>query len=532
MSDRIPAQRPVRELRDFQVATIESVIRSYQAGKRAILVQLPTGGGKFEIAIELVDRAARKLKQLPDGSVRLQRIGVCVPARLVNQTVRRLHSAGIYDVGVVKAGRKPRPNAQVQVISIETLRSRKQFPVFDLLLADEVHIGNRHYAPWFAMLRAAECLVIGFSATPWSEGLAELYSELVVGASMADLIRMERLSPYRVFNSPVKADLKKIKKSENEVGEQDYIATQLSKEMQRQPLIADAVGSWLVLANHQPTVTFCVDRAHADKLRTEYERAGIPCGYIDMDTPAEERDRIGEKLRTGELKVVCNVDCLTVGIDWPWISVIQLCRPTRSPMRYIQGVGRGLRFLPGKTCLVLDHSQTTVELGWPDVCYDRETSYGLNSDARKEGRKRRAKEKVARIPECPRCNFLRLPGERVCSNCGFEPKRQSTLEFVPGELTEATKDGSRKATKKFTQADKQSWWSQLLALAYERKYDGLSPQEKAQKRLKWTNAKYKSKFGVWMRGMDNVQAPPTQEVRDWVTSDNIRYSKSMKRKAA
>ena len=156
---------------------------------------------------------------------------------------------------------------------------------------------------------------------------------------MAELIRQERLSPFRVFNSPTKADLSKVDTYQNDDGEQDYVAGQLSEEMKRVPLIADAVSTWLTLANHQPTVCFAVDRAHAGKLQAEYERAGIPTGYIDMHTLPEDRDAIGEKLRTGELKVVCNVDCLTVGIDWPWVSVIQLCRPTRSTMRYIQGVG-------------------------------------------------------------------------------------------------------------------------------------------------------------------------------------------------
>ena len=145
---------PVRELHDFQRAAIKRIVLSYQAGKRSILCQLPTGGGKGEIAIDMVAAASKKLKALPDGSVRLQRIGFSVPARLINQTVRRLAKAGIYDVGVIKAGHKPRPGAQVQVISIETLRSRKLFPEFDLLLVDKSHLLNRHYAPWFATLRS------------------------------------------------------------------------------------------------------------------------------------------------------------------------------------------------------------------------------------------------------------------------------------------------------------------------------------------------------------------------------------------
>ena len=166
--------------------------------------------------------------------------------------------------------------------------------------------------------------------------------------------------------------------------------------------------------------------------------------------------------------------------------------------------------------MILDHSQTTIDLGWPDVCYDRETSYGLNTEARKEARRCAAKAKREQIPECPRCNFLRRLGERVCSNCGFEPKRQSTLEFAPGELTEATKDGSRRESRKFTHADKQAWWSQLLSLGYE-KYQKLDRDEKAKKALKFAHGKYKTKFGVWARGMDNVRAEPNSRSAQLVT---------------
>jgi hypothetical protein len=191
-----------------------------------------------------------------------------------------------------------------------------------------------------------------------------------------------------------------------------------------------------------------------------------------------------------------------------------------------------LRFLPGKTCLIIDHSTTVRDLGWPDDCYDEMTALGLNDEARKAARKRKAKKKLDLAPECPSCGYARRPGENKCPQCNFEPKRQSKIEFADGELAEVTRAGARKESRKYTRADKQSWWSQLLSIAYERKYEGLSGQELAKKRLGWANAKYKSKFGVWPRGVDNVLAEPTREVRNWVISDNIRYSKSMKRKAA
>ena len=80
-------------------------------------------------------------------------------------------------------------------------------------------------------------------------------------------------------------------------------------------LVADTVTTWLRLGEDRPTLCFAVDRAHARKLADEFEAAGVPTGYVDANTPADERERIGRRLREGQIKVVCNVYHLTTGVD-------------------------------------------------------------------------------------------------------------------------------------------------------------------------------------------------------------------------
>src|SRR5439155_12036812 len=97
----------------------------------------------------------------------------------------------------------------------------------------------------------------------------------------------------------------------------------------------------------------------------------IPAEYIDCYTEAPERKAIAERFHAGEVKVVCNVGCLTTGVDWD-VRCIILARPTRSEMLYVQLVGRGLRTADGKTeALILDHSDNHVRLGFvTDIHYD------------------------------------------------------------------------------------------------------------------------------------------------------------------
>ena len=78
-------------------------------------------------------------------------------------------------------------------------------------------------------------------------------------------------------------------------------------------------------------------------------------------------------------------DCLTTGVDWD-VRCIILARPTKSEMLYVQIVGRGLRTADGKAdCLILDHSDTTLRLGFvTDIHHER-----LDPGTRKAGSARR-----------------------------------------------------------------------------------------------------------------------------------------------
>ncbi len=69
----------------------------------------------------------------------------------------------------------------------------------------------------------------------------------------------------------------------------DYHEGELSQAMSQPVLVADTVSTWLRLGEDRPTLCFAVDRAHARKLADEFEAAGIPTGYVDINTPADER---------------------------------------------------------------------------------------------------------------------------------------------------------------------------------------------------------------------------------------------------
>ena len=114
----------------------------------------------------------------------------------------------------------------------------------------------------------------------------------------------------------------------------------------------------------RPTLCYGVNRAHAEHLQQRFLEAGIAAEYIDCFTERADRERIFDRFRAGETRVICNVATLAIGLDLPMCSCIVDARPTKSEIRFVQTIGRGLRTAEGKDKLiVLDHAGNTLRLG-------------------------------------------------------------------------------------------------------------------------------------------------------------------------
>lgn len=74
-----------------------------------------------------------------------------------------------------------------------------------------------------------------------------------------------------------------------------------------------------------------------------------------------------QRFKNGQIDIIVNVDIFSEGFDCPDIEFIQLARPTKSLVKYLQQVGRGLRPTEGKSnCIILDNVGSSNEFGLPD----------------------------------------------------------------------------------------------------------------------------------------------------------------------
>lgn len=100
---------------------------------------------------------------------------------------------------------------------------------------------------------------------------------------------------------------------------------------------------------------FCVNKRHADFMAEQLRLYGFKAESLTSDTPNEERKRLANKLREGNIHYLCVVDIFNEGVDIPEIDTVLFLRPTDSLTVFLQQLGRGLRLSVGKIELtVLD----------------------------------------------------------------------------------------------------------------------------------------------------------------------------------
>ena len=488
-SNAPPELKPLRPLQERAISAVKA---SLAAGNKRVILKSPTGSGKTVIGSHIIQSALAKAR----------RVWFVVNAiSLVDQTVEKFWSEGIRAMGVVQGDHEMTDLRQpVQVCSVQTLMRRKLPQAPDLILIDEAHNWFKFYEELFAAFPNVP--IIGLTATPYTKGLGRYYMDLVTACTTQELIDQGLLSPFRVF-APSHPDLAGVR-----IVAGDYHEGDLSKAMDKLPLVADVVKTWLERAEGRPTFCYAVDRAHAKHLQERFQAAGVATAYVDAMTELDERRDILAKFRTGEVKVICNVGVLTTGIDAD-VRCIQLVRPTKSEILFQQIVGRGLRTAPGKDfCLILDHSDTHLRLGF--VTDVDERNHELD-----DGKPKKTKPKPPAEPkECPSCHVLRPIGTRTCGCCGFTvsapPPKANEIENAEGGLAEV-----KKRNRDWSAEQKRAFYGELMTYATAHAY-----------KPGWAAAKFKERLGVWPNAYrDAIPEPISPETSSWIRASQIRWAK-------
>lgn len=491
------------ELFDYQEAILGKLRAGFIDGHRVQMLVAPTGAGKTEMAMELLEATATKGNR---AAMLLDRIVLC------NQTSERLDKYGIGH-GVRQSGHwRFRPQELIQVCSAQTLEKQGSFPNLKLLIVDEAHQTRKQTILFIR--NNPHVKVVGLSATPFTKGLGKTYTNVVSAVTTAELVERKRLVPLQVFVAK-EIDMTGAKKVAGEWSGKDA-------EDRGMAITGDIVAEWAkktheVFGGPVKTVVFASGVAHAADLAQKFAAAGynfLPLSYKDDDDYKADAIKDFAKPDT-EIHGLIATDILTKGFDVPDVKIGISARPfSKSLSSHIQQMGRVMRCSPGKEfALWLDHSGNYVRFqkDWDDVFYNGITSI----DEGREKPKKEPTEREKQEAKCPRCSRVWPAHAETCPSCGFVRLKRNEVITVPGELTKL--EGGKAGVSKEA---KQQWYSMLLYIQRE-------PRPKPYKES-WVISKYKEKFGVWPRDLDfERMLPPSKEVKAWVQSRNIAWAKSM-----
>lgn len=497
-----------RPMRPYQVDAMDALRESLKTGHRRPLLMAPTGAGKTKVAAEIIKSARQRGK----------RVLFTIPAlSLLDQTLKAFYHEGVRDIGIIQAQNAMTDwSLPVQIATVQTLQNRG-LPECDIVIVDEAHVQFKFMQECMVSEKYLRVPFIGLSATPFSKGLGNYFDDLIPLTTTQKLIDDGYLCPFRVF-APAHPDLKGVRTTAGDYNEKD-----LSKAMDKNELVADVVETWIRLGNGEPTLVYGVDCAHAMHLHERFLSAGVRSAYIDAHTEIADRAIISSKFKTGEIQVICNIATMIIGVDLD-VRCIVFARPTKSPALFVQVIGRGLRTAEGKSVLtVLDHADNHRRLGFVTDIHCSHLDDGRATD------KKAAEKKEALPKECPKCAYLRPAKVSVCPNCGFEPKAQTNVQEVDGELHELTKG---KVNKKLERKGFIKFQDKFFPLG---EFFGQLRRQERERGYKsgWAANQYREAVGVWPNYYrDAPEMPISYEVQTWIRSRQIRYIKGKQKAEA
>jgi superfamily II DNA or RNA helicase len=415
------------ELRDYQRSAADRVRAAWagdpldvldaDAGRR-VLLSLPTGGGKTEVAISLA------AEEVARGS----RCLVVVDRKvLAHQWRSRFEQHGFDNVGLLQGENTVRTWAPVIVATAQTVRSRGVPENVGLIVIDESHVWHETHDSILDKCETAK--VLGLSATPLRDGLGKRFDRLIVGATIRELTAKGHLVPAKVFAPKSGAIAEALAEIRIRAG--DYEADALAELARGRVLIGDPVSTWLERAEGRQTVAFCCEKQHARDLADAFELEGVTAAPLTDDTPDEERGELFERFNARELRVLTSVGVLSIGFDSPVASCAILARPTLSTMVHLQQAGRVLRPCGGKSdALILDHAGNTLRHGAP---IDFEPPTDLSLIDRRSDKKHR--DEPSEHVVCRNCEAV-YPRREEAPECGTTRKRPSTEVVLDGRLVQ------------------------------------------------------------------------------------------------
>lgn len=407
------------ELREYQKKLIDDIRQSISKGNKAIVSVLGCGGGKSIIQGAIAASANKK------GNRAL----FLVHRRELCEQIRETFIGCGIDTELTDI-------CMVQTVSrhLDNIKEPK------IIITDEAHHSTANtYKRVYDYFPNA--LLLGFTATPCrlnQGGLGEVYSDLITSVSTKWLIDNHFLAPYKYYSMPM------INRKELRIRSGEYIVSGL---LENKHIYGETVKQYEKLAKGKKAIAYCSSVKAAKETAEQFQEAGYPVAELDGTTNKEARKKIMQAFRDGIISILCNCDLFGEGLDVPDCECVILLRPTKSLNLYIQQSMRSMRYLPGKTAIIIDHVGNCYEHGLPD-----DTREWTLEPKKKQ-------EKTVKIRECKSCFAAFSPKLERCPYCGAEvihEVRTENRKTIDVDLVEMKRQEKIKNTR-LSEAELKTW---------------------------------------------------------------------------
>lgn len=405
----------MKELRPYQNLAIDKVAYKVGEGKKRIIFQLATGGGKTVTFAGLANRFLNRNQK---------KIVILVHREeLLKQACRTLWEWYELVAAPVMAGNTYLPNRMAYAAMVETAYNRlKKNPNYfgnvGLVIVDECHIGN--FKKLYDLFPNA--IIIGFTATPISgskkDPLKNYFEDIVCGIDIPELIQQGSLVKNKTIH------IVNVKRSELKLKNGEFDETVMGNVYSSAKHVMNTIASYRAYSEGKKAIIFNCNIDHSKKVNDAFNSFGFPSRHLDGETPAHERAAILKWFKDTPNAVLNNVGILTTGFDEPSVQTVIINKSTMSLPLWLQMTGRGSRPFPGKDFFtIIDMGGNAITMG--DWCAPRDWNHTFFNPAKpKEGGEAPSKA-------CVKCRTVIHASIKICPHCGALNQKKASYDEMP-----------------------------------------------------------------------------------------------------
>lgn len=368
-----PANKPYEEMFEYQNDIYRQALNLLKKPNQGFIIQVPTGGGKTKIAMELVANQFnvnnnQKILWIADRKELLGQATQSFEKIWRHKGTKRVFLNRCWEKFNYQSNLKGNILVVATIDKILNLKKRNISINADIIIFDEAHHASaKKYKSALIFARKNGTNTFGLTATPGrsydnedeNEELSSMFDDTLLrikdthtasGKKIGSILYLQ----YKgILSKPIRKpeivipklksifsskDLKRIEKNT------DYSLKDLEKIGRDNIRNLKIIEKLVEIAKTGKQILFFGTSVTQSKLMyATMKYLGFSGVHIDGNTNPEFRTDSIDKFVKSKIQILFNYQVLATGFDAPSVEVVFIARPTKSPVLLLQMIGRGMR---------------------------------------------------------------------------------------------------------------------------------------------------------------------------------------------